>query len=106
MKKCVFDNGDLLDVIDAGADRSGVREISARLRTVQAKLLPTLTGQQRVLFRQFDDLVVEEGTARVNGALMVACGCKRCAENKPAEIRALRRILPTAKAARSKQQRA
>jgi len=78
MRKCLFERGDLLDQLDDAADKAGIQELAADVSTIQAMLLPTLTAQQRELFRQFDDAVVREGTARVNAALMVACGCREC----------------------------
>lgn len=82
MRKCLFERGDLLEQIDNAADKAGIQELAADVSKIQAMLLTTLTAQQRELFRRFDDAVVREGTARVNAALTVACGCREC---KPAQ---------------------
>jgi hypothetical protein len=78
MRKCLFERGDLLEQLEDAADKAGIQELAAEVSTIQAMLLPTLTAQQREIFRQFDDAVVREGTARVNAALMLACGCREC----------------------------
>lgn len=78
MRKCLFERGDLLERIDDVASKTGIETAEAEIRNIKSLLIGTLTEQQLKLFRAFDDAVVREGTARVNAALMVACGCSRC----------------------------
>jgi len=78
MKKCLFKRDNFLEQLDYAADKVGIQELDAKVNAIKDELLPTLTEQQKQLFRQFDDAIVDQGTARVNGAIMLACGCPEC----------------------------
>ena len=78
MRKCFFERDGILEAIDSEADKAGIQGLVAQIATIKAALLPTLTEQQKVLFRQFDDAVVNEGTVRVNSAIKAVCGCLEC----------------------------
>jgi len=78
MRKCFFERDGILETIDNEADKAGIRDIAGQISTIKTALLPTLTEQQKALFKQFDDAVVSEGTVRVNSAIKALCGCLEC----------------------------
>lgn len=82
MNKCLFTRDGLMERIE---DAPEIRKIGEQIQAIKSLLLPTLTDQQRELFRQFDDAVISEGTVRVQSTIRAACGCSECKreENKP-----------------------
>ena len=78
MRKCLFERDDLQERIDAAASKSGIETAEAEIRNIKSLLIATMTEQQMKLFGAFDDAVIREGTARVNAALVAACGCSQC----------------------------
>lgn len=74
MKKCLFSKINIEQVEHAPE----VRQIGEEVKRLVAQLLPSLTPEQKELYRKIDDAVVTEGTARVNAAIRAACGCIKC----------------------------
>lgn len=73
--KCLFDRS---EIIDRAEDAPEVRQIGEQINTIRAALVATLAPEQRVLFNQYDDASVTEGTVRANAALRAACRCPAC----------------------------
>lgn len=73
--KCLFDRNGIIDQVE---DVPEVRQIGQQINVIRAALMATLAPDQRVLFNQYDDAVVTEGTVRVNAAIRAACGCLEC----------------------------
>jgi hypothetical protein len=78
MKTCVLDKDAIHDVVEDQAEKLGLKDIAAQILEIRDALMQGLTDRQRALLRQLDDGITSEGTARVNAALMVACGCPAC----------------------------
>lgn len=79
MRRCIFKRDNLLDKLEEVACMAGIKDAEANVLRIRTTLAETLTEQQMLLLREFDDAVITEGTLRVNAALALACGCGRCA---------------------------
>ena len=83
---CIARRENHLERIEQGAVAAGALEIGEQISVLRARLMPTFTPEQRRLYGELEDLIISEGTARTNGALMAVCGCPECIESMAAII--------------------
>jgi hypothetical protein len=74
MKKCIL-NDSTLERIE---QHPTIKALSAQISKVRNMLLANLPPEQADAFREYDDLCLLEGTARVQAAIRELCGCPEC----------------------------
>lgn len=70
MQKCICSH----DMIERIEQHPTVKAVSDQIAILRKKLLTSLSPEQCEMFRLYDDATLQEGTVRVQAALMLTCG--------------------------------